>query len=698
MYTVATDIGGTCTDTAVMKSSGTIVQGKALTTYPDFSNGIFESLDDAVQKIDCSVEELLSDTKIFIHSTSVGDNTIFEKTGAKVGLLTTAGFEETIESTRGGYGRIVGRSHREIKDVVRSSKPEPLVDPDQVLGVKERTYQNETIKSPSSDEIKNAVNTLVDDGVESIACCFLWSPANPTNEQKAKSVINEVTKELPVSLSSDLSTETGEFERTSTTVLNAYLVPKISTYLENLREKLSERGFGGQLLLMFSHGGSVTVDEAINKPIGLIESGPVGGLIGSKYTAENLNTNKVISIDMGGTTFKCGIIDGDLIDTVDDPLVGRYNYQFPKKDIHSVPVAGGSIISLDENGIPEVGPESAGSDPGPVCYGNGGENPTVTDVNMILGYFQPDFFLGGGESMTPEKARTAFKSKIADPLDRSIETAAADIYELIISIVVDFVRKKTVEVGIDPRDFLMSSIGGASGMHAAAVASELNIPEVVIPASASVHSAVGLLTTDVVYEESENIELSTPFDHERVYTVAGDLEDQIYDKLYSDGFDTNDMSIDLFAGLRYQRQVHEVQTPLKFSDSPTRQNMTDLIDRFERQYEKRYGTGSKFRRGEIEMTEIRARGAGEFSNIDMNTQKKTKKDTNATVAERSIYFGTEDPITTPIYDYQAIPGDTDLSGPCIIASPITTAVVRPTDIAVVDQSGNIKIKIGDNNE
>lgn len=695
-YRIGTDIGGTCTDSTIMDDSGAVTIGKDLTTYPDFSEGIFDSLTDATEDMNLGLSELLANTDLFLHATSVGENALFEREGAETGLLATAGFEETLHATRGGYGRWSGLPFEQVKDIINTDKPEPLIPRTRIKGVSERAYRDRIVEDIDDDEILESIDALVEDGVESVAACLLWSFSSPEHERRIEQLLSERYPELYVTISSDVSPTMGEYERTSTTVLNAYLGPTAEEYLTNLRSTLSEYGFDGLLLLMFSHGGLVSQEDAIERPVGLMESGPVGGLLGSQFVANRRGIDNVISTDMGGTTFKVGVIDDNRIEYADEPMVGRHHYQFPKRDIHSIAVAGGSVIALEEGtNVPRVGPESAGSDPGPACYGRGGDRPTVTDVDLIQGYFSPEHFLGGDKTMDPDRAYEVFDEQVADPLGKSTEEAAADIYKLINSIIADLLRETTVEKGIDPRKFSVVAIGGAAGMHAASYARKLDIPEVLVPYTASVNSALGLLSTDVTHEHLDVQGIKPPFDADRVNSVFDDLLATAREKLVAEGFDADEIVLDRSISMHYQRQVHELLTPVETEGRLTDEDVAATVDRFEDLYEQRYGQGSAYKEGGIEMTEFRVRGVGPLSTPDLNEHPVSESNPErARLGTKEMHFeaagGRLDGV---LYDFEGLtPGD-EITEPGVILTPVTTIVVNPGDVAQMDRYKNIRISV-----
>ncbi|WP_276259054.1 hydantoinase/oxoprolinase family protein [Haloglomus litoreum] len=695
-YRVGTDIGGTCTDSAVMDDDGRVYIGKALTSYPDFSEGIFASLRDATSGMDVDLDGLVRETELFLHATSVGENALFERDGAETALLTTSGFEGTLHATRGGYGRYSGLPFEVAKDAIRSDKVDPLIPDDRIAGIDERVFRTETVADLDEAAVLEAVETFVEGGVEAVAACFLWSFAEPSHERRVQELLAERYPELYVSVSHEVSPTPGEYERTSTTVLNSYLGPATETYLTNLEAALDDLGFEGSLLLMFSHGGLVTGADAVERPVGLIESGPVGGLLGSRFVADRRGESNVISTDMGGTTFKVGVISDGRLEYAEEPMVGRHHYQFPKRDIHSIAVAGGSVVSLDpDTNVPQVGPESAGSDPGPVCYGNGGERVTVTDVDLVQGYFQPDYFLGGDEEMSPEAAREAFEAQIAEPLGKDVHQAAADIYQLTTSMITDLIRETTVEKGIDPRRFTLSSIGGAAGMHAASYARALDIPEVLVPYTASVNSALGLLSTDVTHEFSTVETLHPPFDPDDINAAFEDLTTTAEEKLADEGFAPEETTIERNVNLRYQRQVHELLTPVETDGPLDEADVEALVDRFERLYEDRYGEGSAFKEGGIEITGFRVRGIGPLETPALYERDLAGTDpSDARVGYEQMHFAAADGLVeAPLYDFETLAPGNVVAGPAVVLTPVTTIVVNPGDEARLDRYRNVRIDI-----
>jgi N-methylhydantoinase A len=499
-YLVGIDIGGTFTDCTVADQHGALTLGKAFTTYPTFVEGIADALGNVADQLDIDVRALLASTRLFLHSTTLAENALVNEDVAPAALITTRGHEDTLFSTRGGYGRWSGLTEEEKRNPIDTEKPPPLLPRSMVRGVRERVdWEGEVLAELDEGELRRTVQGFVDDGVRAVGIAFLWSFANPRNELAARAMIEREWPEVFVSTSHELAPIIGEYERSSTVALNSLLGPVVGDYLEALRTWLEGLGFSGRLLVMQAYGGLLPVEKAAHKPVGMIESGPVAGLVGSQHQGSLIGLESIIAADMGGTTFKVGVVREGRIEYQWEPTVVRYHYALPKMDITSLGVAGGSIVSLDSRtGVPQVGPQSAGSYPGPVCYDHGGTEPTITDVDAILGYLNPGFFLGGRASLDVEKARDAFEQKIAEPLGMAVLEAAGAVYRLANSMIYDLLHRATVQRGLDPRRFSLFSMGGTAGMHVAAYGLELGVESIVVPYSASVQGAFGLVSSDVV--------------------------------------------------------------------------------------------------------------------------------------------------------------------------------------------------------
>ncbi|MFZ0117472.1 MAG: hydantoinase/oxoprolinase family protein, partial [Xanthobacteraceae bacterium] len=386
---VATDVGGTCTDTVVFAAGEPIRLGKALSTPPNFADGVLDSIRSAAQTMDLSLQDLLAQTKLFVHGSTVVDNIVLTRAGSKVGLITTRGFEDTLLMTRAAYGRWGGLTEDRIKHPVKTNRPPSLVEPDCIVGVAERVdYKGEILLRLDAAEAERAVRFLVEQHqVEAIAVSFLWSFANPDNERRMREVVARITPQLYCTLSSEVAPVPGEYERTSTTAINAYAGHTTRNYLNSLSKLLIAAGYDGALMVMQGYGGLLPAEEAVERSIGMLECGPAAGVIGSRALGQLLAQSDVIATDMGGTTFKVSVIQNHEIEYAREPMVDRYHYTQPKIEVVSIGAGGGSIVSFDAGSSSlRIGPRSAGSRPGPACYGLGGSEPTVTDVLMLIGY------------------------------------------------------------------------------------------------------------------------------------------------------------------------------------------------------------------------------------------------------------------------------------------------------------------------
>jgi N-methylhydantoinase A len=696
-YVVGVDIGGTCTDCVVVDGEGTVTLGKAFSTPPDFSGGILDALGVAAEQLGDSPAALLRRTRLFLHSTTVAENAVVGGTLARAGVITNRGFEDTLFAMRGGYGRWSGLTEDEKRNPVDTEKPPAIVERSLIAGIGERTDASGTIRVAAEDgDIKQAVQWLLDQNIEAIGVSTLWSFVNPATERRVGEVVRRLRPDLFLTLSHEIAPVVGEYERTSTVALNARLGPVVHGYLDNLRTQLADLGFGGQLLVAQAYGGLLPVDEAAARPVGMIESGPVSGLVGSQSLGERMGLRNIIAADMGGTTFKVGTVRESLIEYQRESMVLRYHYALPKMDVVSLGLAGGSIISIDERtGTPKIGPRSAGSYPGPVCYAHGGEEPTITDIDAILGYLNPAYFLGGRVGLDIDKARRAFEAKVAKPLGLDLIQAAAAMYKLANSLFFDLLHKTTVQRGLDPRRFALFSFGGTAGMHVGAYGEQLGVSGIVIPHSASVHGAFGLVTSDVAHEDQITHPLRAPFDTETVAGIYRQLEDRIVGLLADEGFERAEMRLQRAIDMRYRRQVHIVTVPFA-ADETSLETLEQTVELFERLYEEKYGPQSAYREAGIELVSFRVRGVGAVGKHDFRAEVLGDRDAAAAlVTHVSAWVDKAAEIQeVPGYDFERLRPGNVVDGPAIVWSPITTLVVPPGQSASVDEYRSIVVSIG----
>jgi N-methylhydantoinase A len=429
----------------------------------------------------------------------------------------------------------------------------------------------------------------------------------------------------------------------------------------------------------------------------MIESGPVSGLVGSQGLGDLIGARNIIAADMGGTTFKVGVVREGLIEYQRESMVLRYHYALPKMDVVSLGLAGGSIISVDtRTGTPHIGPRSAGSYPGPVCYGHGGESPTITDVDAILGYLNPDYFLGGREQLDIELARRQFAKSVAEPLGLGVMDAAAAVYKLANSLFFDLLHKTTVQRGLDPRQFALFSFGGTAGMHVAAYGEELGVSTIVVPHSASVHGAFGLITSDIAHEDQITRPMHAPVDPLEVRPVFEELEGRMLEQLAEEGFERAGVTLRRSIDMRYRRQVHILTVPVPGEGPIIGESLEQTIELFERLYEEKYGKESAYREAGIELVSFRVRGSGLVQKPGFRVEGSAGPDASHAVARTVEAWVDKAGAVQEVsgYDFDAMrPGNT-VAGPAVIWTPVTTLVVAPEQEARVDEYANLVISIG----
>jgi N-methylhydantoinase A len=695
-FYVATDVGGTCTDTIVFVPGRPVILGKALSTPPDFANGVLDSIRSAAASMRCSLEELLRQTSLFVHGSTVVDNTILTRSGAKVGLITTRGFEDTIRITRGAYGRWGGLTEEALKHPVKTERPPPLVAPDCIRGVAERTdYKGAILQELDEEATEEALRALIGDKkVDAIAVAFLWSFYNAENERKVRKILQRIAPEVYCSLSSDIAPVPGEYERTSTTIINAYAGRVAKTYIASLEKLLAETGYDGPLMVMQGYGGLLPAAEAAERSIGMLECGPAAGVIGSRALGKVLGDKDVIATDMGGTTFKVSVIQDGEIEYAREPLVDRFHYTQPKIEVVSIGAGGGSIISLEPGtNAPRVGPQSAGARPGPVCYGLGGEEPTLTDVFMLIGYMDPKVFLGGAMTLDHAAAYASFEAKIARPMGLSVEDAAVGVYRVAAAQISDLIHEITVERGLDPRDFVLHSFGGSCGMLAAMFGAELNVKRIVVPYTASVNCAFGLVSADIVHEYSTAKVLPLPVSPDTVNAVYEPMIEKALAQLAKESFSGDKVQLEWSVDLRYARQVHELTTPVKASAPLDAAGMRQLVSDFEALYERKYGEGSAYREAGIEMTQFRLTARGLMQRPKLEALEPGGVDPAAArTGTRRIFVSAANGMAEgTIYDFEKLRPGNIVAGPAVIHTPITTIVIQAHQVGRLDGYRNVII-------
>ncbi len=691
-YSIGVDVGGTFTDCVVISPDGSIATGKSLSIPDDFSEGVINSIKVAIESLGEKPHKILPQTDYFCHGTTVAENALLTRTGAKAGLITTRGFEDTILIMR-GKGRIAGLGEEAITHPVMTDKPIPLIPRKLIEGVLERVdYKGRVLTPISKREVSTAIDRLKKQKVNAIAICLLWSFKNSSHERFVKETIHQMDPSIFVTTSSDLVPVEGEYERTATTAINAYAGPVFSSYLGALTRKLRKNGFKKQLLVMQAYGGVLPASVAVERSVGVIESGPVAGVIASQFLASKLGYQNVIAADMGGTTFKVGLIRSGTFQYANEPTIAQYSMLTPRLDIVSIGAGGGSIASIEPlTGTLRVGPQSAGAKPGPICYGAGGEEPTVTDADLLLGYLNPDYFLGGRMKLQVQKTMRIFEEKLCKALKLDPLQAAEAIYRIANSQMADLIRKVTIERGEDPREFVLFSYGGASPVHSCSYAPELQIAKTIVPATSSVYGAFGVVTSDVIHEYLLSDHLTVPAEPGRVSRIFSDLEASARDALQADGFGSKESTISRLMEIRYRRQVHQLPVPVPQKHRLNSRDLAQVYADFEQLYETTYGPGTAFREAGMEIVHFRVRAVGFARRPPFVKTIGKANGGKASASGRRKVFSEKDEafVMTPIYDLKGFKPGNKLVGPAVIETPVTTVVVRSDQSAEMDGYRNI---------
>ncbi|MFC3230586.1 hydantoinase/oxoprolinase family protein [Marinibaculum pumilum] len=694
-YLVGIDIGGTFTDCAVVAADGTVITAKAASTPPDFSQGVVAVLGAAAQRLGLSVEDFCARIRLISHGTTTGTNTLIQRRGAKVGLLTTRGHEDVIHIMRGSRG-YSGRDIRKVVHFPEGAKPQPIVPKRLIEGVPERIDSLGNVVVPFNEaEAKAALERLLAQGVEAVAICFLWSFKNAEHERRMKAIVQARAPELFVTASSDLVPKWGEYERTTASVLNAYIGPLTSAYLANIDQSLTGMGYAHPLQITSCAGGAVSVATGIEAPLLTLDSGPVAGVTGSAFLGGLMGHSNIITTDMGGTSFDVGIIHDGEAATSHISTVNQYQYFLPKVDIQTVGAGGGSLAVHDPvTGTLRVGPESAGAKPGPVCYGRGGTQPTVTDADLLLGYFDAENFAGGAMSLDRDGAEKAV-ADLAGKLGLSTIECAAGIARIVEFNMADLIRRATIEKGHDPRDFVLYAFGGAGPVHAGVFAAELGVERVIVPQkkTASVWCAFGAAAADIlhVYEQVEVME--SPFDPAAMSKVLAALGERGMAQLQAEG--ATEPALAFSIDLRHRGQINEVEVPVAGA-SLTGGDLQPLAEAFYEKYERLYGRGSSFRGAKLEAVTFRVRATAPLPRpvLPRTEAAPPEPPEAARRRPRKVYWSaSKDFVETPVFDGEQLLHGHRVAGPAIVETTDTTVVIHPGQSLGVDALGNFDLTL-----
>lgn len=677
---IATDVGGTFTDLVYLDEvSGQLGTAKASTTPANFAAGVLDTLQKS------AVE--LAGVRFFAHGSTVIINALTERKGAKTALITTQGFRDVLE---------IGRANRPDLYNLYYRKPRPFVPRHLRLEVRERlNYKGQELEPLCEDDVRRAVEVCRKEGVEAIAICFLHAYANPAHEARCLALVKQLAPDIPATASFEISQEWREYERANTAVLNSYVLPTARFYLDNLEKSLARLGMAGACYLMQSNGGTATFEAGRRAPINAVESGPVAGVIGAAVIGRLLGEPNVISFDVGGTTAKTSLIrNGAPRITTGYKIEWRAGYAgypilAPTVDIVEIGAGGGSIAWVDEAGGLRIGPLSAGAEPGPACYGRGGDLPTVTDANVAAGRINPGYFLGGEIRLDPDRARQALLP-LAGHFGLAPEEAAIGVIRLADALMVNAIKLVSVRRGHDPRDFVLVAFGGGGAMHASALARELRVKKVIVPTNPGVFSAWGMLMTDLRQDLIRTfIHRADRVDPAELAAIFDEMERQALARLQEQGVGPERIFFQRSADMRYKGQEHTVKVPIPAERQLTAAHLQDIGERFHQLHHQAY----TFRlNAPIELVNYHVTALGAVEKADIRKVSGGGRLELARKGERRVNYDELGYQASAVYERDLLPLNRPIPGPAIIEEPAATTVVFPDQQVRRDDYGFLHIE------
>jgi N-methylhydantoinase A len=668
---IGVDIGGTFTDLQILdQASGALYSLKTPTTPDDPSIGLMTGIAAAARRFGFRLDEI----GFLLHGTTIATNAVLERKLPRGALVATAGFEDVIE---------IGRHNRRDVYGLRPSPPPVLIPRDRRLGIAERIAASGAVElAPDEAAIAALVARLAALEAETVAIALINAFVNPAHEHRLRDAIAAALPGLPVAISSEISPEIREYERSSTTVLNALLMPVVRSYLRRLGDRMRRAEFSPRLLLVQSNGGVCSAEIAGEQPVRLLLSGPSGGALAALRTAETLALQALVGIDMGGTSFDVSVVQGGRLTLITQGEVDRLPVRLPMVEIRTIGAGGGSIAAVDAGGRLTVGPRSAGAMPGPVCYGHGGDEPTVTDANLVLGRLDPDYFLGGAMALDLAAARAAIAARIAAPLGLAIEAAAAGVLTVTNTNLAAAIRLSLFEKGLDPREFALLSFGGAGGLHAIAVAEELGIGRVVFPRDAGTFSAYGILHSDIVHDFAQSRILPAgPESLPEVAAICAALREQGIRQCERDGIAAGDRVGALAVDMRYRGQAFELLVP--WGDvAVDAASLADLVARFHALHEQRFSYANP--RDAVEIVTLRLTVTGRLAQPRGHAAAEPAK---TKIAQHRAAFLDGAWRDIPVHHRDALAAT--INGPALIEEPYTTVLLGEGWSATVESGGNL---------
>jgi N-methylhydantoinase A len=688
MYRIGVDVGGTFTDLVAVDEAGRVVLAKSASTPMDPSIGVMDGLTLLAQALGTDLPSLLKETERVVHGTTVATNALLERKGAKAGLLTTEGHRDVIEMREG------------LKDDrynLRVPPPAPLIPRARRLGVRERLRADGRVETRlDTRSLERAIAELARAGVEAVAVCYLHAYRDPRHELATRKVLARALPHAYVSLSSEVLPQIKEYERVCTTVVNAYVGTALSRYLSRLGTRLAQAGYAGTVLIIQSHGGVAPIADAVRLAAGAVLSGPAGGVAGSRYCARLLGEGNLIPFDMGGTSTDISLIERGVAHLSADRTVAGQRVGLPSLDIVSLGAGGGSIASVDAAGILRVGPESAGADPGPACYGKGGTAATVTDANLVLGYLDPGNFLGGRTRLDAAAAQRAV-DVVAERLGTDRMAAADGIHRVVNTVMAEGIRLVSVRKGVDPRRFALLAFGGAAGLHVTDVARRLEIGRVVVPRMAAVLSAWGMLATDLRYEAVRtHIGDARRVGAPQLRRVFASMEQEGRRRL-ARAFH-GPVRIQRAVDMRYGEQIFEVGVSLEGVDLEGPDVMKEIVERFHRRHEELYTYSAPDQ--EVVLVNARLAVVGELPALPEEPPVSGRPPALPRTT-RPVFVGGPPggeglgggwrPV--PVYDLDAVAPGQSVTGPAVFEAATTTVLVRTGERATVTPLGWLDIRL-----
>jgi N-methylhydantoinase A len=682
---IGIDVGGTFTDaTLIDPETGRLFSAKAFTTPSDRSQGVI----DAIRAVLATSGVAPAHVGEVVHGSTTGTNALIERTGATTGLLVTAGFRDVLE---------IGRVMRPMEGVYDMSvdRPPPLVPRRLCLEARERMGpRGEVLVALDDASVEQAAAEFARQGVAAVAVCFLFSFLNPDHERRAAAILARRLPGVAISLSHKISPEHREYERASTTVMNGYLSPVMNAYLDRLKPRIDDVLAGAKLFIIQANGGATTIENARRRAVATVNSGPAGGVVAAAWYGREHARDRIVSVDMGGTSFDIGLVENGASQVTTEGSFQGLPVKLPIIDLHIIGAGGGSIAWIDAGGALNVGPRSAGAEPGPACYGRGGTEATVTDANLVLGRLDPVLFHGGRTALDVAAARRAV-GRIAEALSLSLEDAALGIIKVVNANMVKGIATVTVQRGIDVREFALLSFGGAGGVHAIDLADALEMAEVIIPPMPGVFSAVGLLAADVRHDFVHALGgvVSTAADPDRLERHFQEMESEAIRALAAEGFAGDAIRLVRSADLKVVGQTYELTVPLPQAGPVTPAGILALVDAFGRLYRERYAF---FFEGEpIELVNLRlaAFGANEPIKLQLPAGIGIADPAAARIGRRPIYFDKTGFLETDVFDRDRLRPGMIMTGPAVVEEPTSVTLIPPGRSATVASDLGLFVKL-----